>query len=65
MEFTEEQIKILEDQIINKVVAPHVIIEMLLTGHKLSLNDLELARDSLNELVEWIRNLRKKGVSYA
>lgn len=60
MRFTEEQIRLIEDKVINKLVAPMYYLAKLRRQTTDSM--CEMALSSLNELVAWVRSLRDEKV---
>jgi hypothetical protein len=58
-QFTEEQIAILEDKVINKIMGALIALQMLTEGRKVEMSFLCHACEGLNELIKWVRDLRK------
>jgi hypothetical protein len=57
--FTEEQIKYIEDRVINRLTFPLYIIEKGLKDRHIKTDDLLLMKEQLEKIVIWIRSHRE------
>lgn len=58
MKFTEDQVMIIEDRVVNKIIYPSIVLKKAYKQGVLTKDHLKQSIDNLDDLIEWVRSLR-------